>query len=226
MTAIATHAQPWRIGRACLAGDVAAMPALLLACWLRRHRRLVRLRRPLIAGSGRTARTSSRTRTARHRRAGLGAVLLRGDRRGRTWSRRVSRRLRPLGPWLIVLGLVARGVGGRRPPSSAVLPLPFFAPPQAFWRSITDDWPRLGDSVLALAAAAGCAAIVDRRRRRASSIGVAHRLVERVGYWVASGAALDRAAARHRLAAAGVLRLPDQRQRQHLPDRAGHRLSR
>jgi NitT/TauT family transport system permease protein len=63
------------------------------------------------------------------------------------WHRPVSSRFRSLIPWLIVLPLLLAGwevVTAKL----GLLPRPFFAPPQALLEVYTDDWPRLGESVL------------------------------------------------------------------------------
>ena len=66
----------------------------------------------------------------------------------------VSARVRPLpaalrhaGPWLIVL---AAGLGGWELVTAKLdlLPRPFFAAPQSMLEVLTDDWPRLGESLL------------------------------------------------------------------------------
>ncbi|MBI0434264.1 ABC transporter permease [Roseomonas sp. KE0001] len=97
------------------------------------------------------------------------------------WSGRAGERLRPLGPWLAVLGL---GLIGWELLTAkfALLPLPFFASPQGLLEVYLEDWPRLGESVLrslwllatgyALGAAAGFVA------------GVALGWSRAIGYWV------------------------------------------
>ncbi|OWJ68889.1 ABC transporter permease [Inquilinus limosus] len=55
--------------------------------------------------------------------------------------------LRPAGPWLVVLPALFAAwevVTAKL----ALLPVPFFAPPQALIEVYADDWPRLGDSLL------------------------------------------------------------------------------
>jgi NitT/TauT family transport system permease protein len=56
-------------------------------------------------------------------------------------------RLRRTGPWLIAVAL-ALGIWELVTAKFAWLPRPFFAPPQALLEVFTDDYPRLGDSVL------------------------------------------------------------------------------
>jgi NitT/TauT family transport system permease protein len=89
-------------------------------------------------------------------------------------------RLRRTGPWLTAVAL-ALGAWELVTAKFAWLPRPFFAPPQALLEVFTDDYPRLGDSVLhslrllaggyAIGAAAGFAA------------GVAIGWSRAVGYW-------------------------------------------
>ncbi len=90
-------------------------------------------------------------------------------------------RLGRLAPWLIVLALVLAAWEAATAKLD-LLPLPFFPSPQAFVEVYTDDWQRLGDSLLhsvwlllrgfAIGAAVGFA------------IGVALGWSKRVGYWV------------------------------------------
>jgi NitT/TauT family transport system permease protein len=51
-------------------------------------------------------------------------------------------------PWLVALGLVST-LWELATAKFGWLPLPFFPPPQAILEVYTDDWPKLGDSVLA-----------------------------------------------------------------------------
>lgn len=55
--------------------------------------------------------------------------------------------LRPTGPWLVALPLGFLG-WEILTAKTALLPTPFFAPPQALIEVYVDDWRRLGDSVL------------------------------------------------------------------------------
>ena len=126
------------------------------------------------------------------------------------------------GPWLLVLGLLLT-LWEVATAKFAWLPLPFFPPPQAIVEVYTDDLPKLLDSVVAsvklqlggyaIGAAAGFLTGV--------SIGwsAQRRLLG------ASGAAVHRAAAGDGLAAVCVLHLSVELERQHLPDRAGDRVS-
>ncbi|MCQ9426045.1 ABC transporter permease subunit [Pseudomonas sp. LJDD11] len=55
--------------------------------------------------------------------------------------------LKPAGPWLVVLPLLL-GVWVLVTAKIVLLPVPFFAPPQALIEVFVDDWPRLGESLL------------------------------------------------------------------------------
>lgn len=57
-------------------------------------------------------------------------------------------RLRSLGPWFVVLGLVLAG-WQLLTAKFSVLPIPFFVPPQQLVEVYQDDWLRLSESVLA-----------------------------------------------------------------------------
>ncbi|NHN78387.1 ABC transporter permease subunit [Azotobacter chroococcum] len=60
---------------------------------------------------------------------------------------RLAERLRPAGPWLIALPLLL-GLWQLATAKLALLPVPFFAPPQALLEVYAEDWPRLGESLL------------------------------------------------------------------------------
>lgn len=63
------------------------------------------------------------------------------------WGGVLLVRLRVAGPWLVVLGILMLAwevVTAKL----ALLPMPFFAPPQGLLEVYLDDWPRLGESVL------------------------------------------------------------------------------
>ncbi|BAP41970.1 nitrate/sulfonate/bicarbonate ABC transporter inner membrane protein [Pseudomonas sp. StFLB209] len=60
---------------------------------------------------------------------------------------RLVRVLKPAGPWLVVLPLLL-GVWVLVTAKIVLLPVPFFAPPQALIEVFVDDWPRLGESLL------------------------------------------------------------------------------
>ena len=58
---------------------------------------------------------------------------------------RLFLRIRPLGPWLVVLGIAVALWEGLTA-KLGTLPAPFFAPPTALLEVYLDDWARLGDS--------------------------------------------------------------------------------
>lgn len=60
---------------------------------------------------------------------------------------RLADRLRPAGKWLIALPILL-GLWQLLTAKLAVLPVPFFAPPQALIEVYAEDWPRLGESLL------------------------------------------------------------------------------
>jgi NitT/TauT family transport system permease protein len=110
---------------------------------------------------------------------GLGTAQLLASIGG--WFGAPVARLSRLAPWLIVLALVF-AAWETVTAKLDLLPLPFFPSPQAFVEVYTDDWQRLGDSLLhsvwlllrgfAIGAMAGF------------TIGVALGWSKRVGYWV------------------------------------------
>ena len=61
--------------------------------------------------------------------------------------RTVQETLQPLGPWLIAVP-VALAAWEALTAKSGILPTPFFAPPQALIDVVTEDWQRLGGSVV------------------------------------------------------------------------------
>ncbi|WNW12182.1 ABC transporter permease subunit [Pseudomonas sp. DTU_2021_1001937_2_SI_NGA_ILE_001] len=89
--------------------------------------------------------------------------------------------LKPAGPWLAALPLLL-GLWVLLTAKIVVLPVPFFAPPQALIEVFIDDWARLGESLLhsfwllfngvVLGALSGFAA------------GVSIGWSQRIGYWV------------------------------------------
>jgi NitT/TauT family transport system permease protein len=109
--------------------------------------------------------------------AALGLALLTAGVMGATWP---LARLRPAGPWFVALavGLVAWELATAK---LDILPRPFFVAPQALLEVFTDDYAKLGDSVLhsllllapgyLLGAAVGFV------------VGVAMGWSRRVGYW-------------------------------------------
>jgi NitT/TauT family transport system permease protein len=97
------------------------------------------------------------------------------------WSAKVATRVRLAGAWLIVLPILL-GIWEVLTAKLGLLPVPFFAPPQALLDVYVEDWPRLADSLLhsvlllgagvALGAATGFVA------------GVAIGWSSSIGYWL------------------------------------------
>ncbi|SEO94367.1 ABC transporter permease [Pseudomonas sp. Snoq117.2] len=96
-------------------------------------------------------------------------------------SERLLARLRRAGPWLIALPLLL-GLWTLATAKLRLLPVPFFAPPQALVEVFVDDWPRLGLSLAhslwlllnGVAAGAFCGFLA----------GLAIGWSQRIGYWV------------------------------------------
>jgi NitT/TauT family transport system permease protein len=96
-------------------------------------------------------------------------------------GRKMLASLHAAGPWLIAIPvvLIAWEILTAK---LAILPIPFFAPPQALIEVYADDWPRLADSVfntlklLGLGVAYGAVA--------GFLIGVSIGWSRRIGYWV------------------------------------------
>jgi NitT/TauT family transport system permease protein len=94
---------------------------------------------------------------------------------------RLATGLKPAGPWLAAFPLLL-GIWVLVTAKVVLLPVPFFAPPQALIEVFLDDWPRLGESLLhslwllvngvVLGALSGFVAGI--------AIGWSHR----IGYWV------------------------------------------
>jgi NitT/TauT family transport system permease protein len=109
----------------------------------------------------------------------LGAGLLMSAVAGR-FTRRVAA-IAHAAPWLVALA-VAMAAWEIVTAKLDLLPLPFFPSPQAFVEVYTDDWRRLGDSllssVLLLARGFAIGAAVG------FAIGVALGWSPRVGYWI------------------------------------------
>ncbi len=125
-------------------------------------------------------------------------------------------------PWLFALGAFLT-LWELSTAKFGWLPLPFFPPPQSIVEVYTDDLPKLLDSALRLGEAAAWR-LLHRRGRRLPHRRL-HRLVTARGLLGASNPALHRTVAGDGLAADRVLHVPVRLERQHVPDRAGHRLS-
>ncbi|MBX8485658.1 ABC transporter permease [Pseudomonas cichorii] len=63
------------------------------------------------------------------------------------WSDGLARRAQAAGPWLIALPILL-GIWEVLTAKSGLLPVPFFAPPQALLDVYVEDWPRLLESLL------------------------------------------------------------------------------
>ncbi len=88
--------------------------------------------------------------------------------------------MRHAGKWLALLPVlfaVWEGLTAK----SAVLPVPFFAPPQALIEVLHDDWPRLLDS-LRTAGAAGLGVLLGTSSGFITGLAIGWS--QRIGYWV------------------------------------------
>jgi NitT/TauT family transport system permease protein len=91
------------------------------------------------------------------------------------------RRLRRAAPWLLALALFFLAWEAATA-KYGLLPLPFFPPPQAILEVLIEDWPRLGDSIVAsLALLAGGVALGGSV---GFVVGVAIGWSRAVGYWI------------------------------------------
>ncbi|MCA3191464.1 MULTISPECIES: ABC transporter permease subunit [unclassified Cupriavidus] len=94
---------------------------------------------------------------------------------------RVRQALRHAGPWLVALPLVL-AAWEILTAKTALLPTPFFAPPQALIEVYVDDWRRLGDSALNTLKLLGFG--VAYGGVAGFLIGVSIGWSRRIGYWV------------------------------------------
>ena len=104
-----------------------------------------------------------------------------------------------------------------------LLPRPFFAAPQSLLEVYTEDWPRLAESTLHSLMLLVTGYAVGASLGFVS--GVAIGWSRAIGYWVHPVLRFIGPLARDRLAAAGVLRVSVELERQRVPDRAGDRVS-
>ena len=102
-----------------------------------------------------------------------------------------------------------------------LLPRPFFASPQAILEVFTDDWPRLGDSCCTRCGC--CRAAMSSAPLLGFILGVAIGWSRAVGYWVHPVLRLIGPLPATAWLPLAFFVFPSQPQRQHLPDRAGHR---
>jgi len=97
------------------------------------------------------------------------------------WLPAVSRRVRPAGAWLIALPILL-GIWELLTAKLGVLPVPFFAPPQALLDVYVEDWPRLGDSLLHSAVLLGTGVALGAATGFVA--GVAIGWSTSIGYWL------------------------------------------
>ena len=97
------------------------------------------------------------------------------------WSVKVATRVRAAGPWLIVLPMLL-GAWELLTAKLGMLPVPFFAPPQALLAVYVEDWPRLIDSLLHSALLLGSGVALGAATGFVA--GVAIGWSSRIGYWL------------------------------------------
>jgi NitT/TauT family transport system permease protein len=97
------------------------------------------------------------------------------------WSRRVVTRTHTLGPWLIALPILLT-IWELLTAKFGVLPVPFFAPPQALLDVYVEDWPRLADSLFHSAILLGSGVAVGALTGFIA--GVAIGWSRSIGYWL------------------------------------------
>jgi len=97
------------------------------------------------------------------------------------WSEGVARRARPSGAWLIALPVLL-SLWELLTAKLGLLPVPFFAPPQALLDVYVDDWPRLADSLLHSAILLGSGVAVGAATGFVA--GVAIGWSRSIGYWL------------------------------------------
>lgn len=95
--------------------------------------------------------------------------------------RAVQASLQPAGLWLIAVPVVLAAWEALTA-KSGVLPTPFFAPPQALIEVYTEDWPRLGESVLNTLKLLGLGYLLGALT--GFLVGVSIGWSRAVGYWV------------------------------------------
>ncbi len=97
------------------------------------------------------------------------------------WSQRVVTRTHTLGPWLIALPILLT-IWELLTAKLGVLPVPFFAPPQALLDVYVEDWPRLADSLFHSAILLGSGVAVGALTGFIA--GVAIGWSRSIGYWL------------------------------------------
>ena len=98
----------------------------------------------------------------------------------RYWRARGARVLHA-GKWLALLPVlfaVWEGLTAK----TAVLPVPFFAPPQALIEVLHDDWPRLLDSLLHSTGLLGLGVLLGTSSGFITGLAIGWS--QRIGYWV------------------------------------------
>ncbi|WP_248799268.1 ABC transporter permease [Pseudomonas sp. MWU13-2105] len=97
------------------------------------------------------------------------------------WSAKVAARVRGAGAWLIALPILL-GIWELLTAKLGLLPVPFFAPPQALLAVYLEDWPRLIDSLLHSAVLLGSGVVLGAATGFVA--GVAIGWSSRIGYWL------------------------------------------
>lgn len=97
------------------------------------------------------------------------------------WSQRVVTRTHTLGPWLIALPILLT-IWELLTAKLGVLPVPFFAPPQALLDVYVEDWPRLADSLFHSAILLGSGVALGALTGFIA--GVAIGWSRSIGYWL------------------------------------------
>lgn len=97
------------------------------------------------------------------------------------WSERVARTAQPWGPWLIALPILL-SAWELLTAKLGLLPVPFFAPPQALLDVYVEDWPRLADSLWHSAILLGSGVAVGAITGFIA--GVAIGWSRSIGYWL------------------------------------------
>lgn len=97
------------------------------------------------------------------------------------WSTKVATRIRAAGAWLIALPILL-GIWELLTAKLGLLPVPFFAPPQALLAVYVEDWPRLADSLLHSALLLGSGVALGAATGFVA--GVAIGWSSSIGYWL------------------------------------------
>ncbi|OAE11552.1 sulfonate ABC transporter permease [Pseudomonas simiae] len=111
---------------------------------------------------------------------GMAALFIGLSLLGRHFSK-LGRRLRNAGPWLIALPVLL-GIWELLTAKLALLPVPFFAPPQALLAVYIEDYARLADSLLHSALLLGSGVALGAATGFIA--GVAIGWSTRIGYWL------------------------------------------